>query len=197
MKQFLGLIGYYRKFVPHFADISRPLTCLTRHDAVFVWTEQCEQSFNNLRILLMRDPILKYPDRKQPYVLFTDASKIGWSGVLTQHYAERDARHRYHPVCYVSGLFRGSQLNWAALTKEAYAIYMSIKKLTFYVTESNLTMRSDHLPLKKFLEKQTMNAKVNNWAVELEQFKVKLEWIQGTKNTLADSLSRLLEMTPE
>ena len=197
VKQFLGLIGYYRKFVPRFADISRPLTCLTRHDTTFTWTEKCEKSFNNLRILLMQDPILKYPDPEQPYVLFTDASKIGWSGVLTQHYAERDARPRYHPVCYVSGLFRGSQLNWAALTKEAYAIYMSIKKLTFYVTESNLTVRSDHLPLKKFLEKQTMNAKVNNWAVELEQFKVKLEWIQGTKNTLADSLSRLLEMTPE
>ena len=97
----------------------------------------------------------------------------------------------------MSGLFRGSQLNWAALTEEAYAIYMSIRKLTFYVTGSDITVKSDHLPLKKFLEKQTMNAKVNNWAVELEQFKIKMEWIQGAKNTLADSLSRLLEMTPE
>ena len=97
----------------------------------------------------------------------------------------------------MSGLFRGSQLNWAALTKEAYAIYMYIRKLTLYVTGSDITVKSDHLPLKKFLEKQTMNAKVNNWAVELEQFKIKMEWIQGAKNTLADSLSRLLEMTPE
>ena len=201
VKQFLGLIGYYRKFVPRFADMSRPLTCLTRHDAVFEWTETCQKSFDNLRVMLMDHPILKYPDPQQPYVLFTDASKIGWSGVLTQEHrsneSERRPRSRFHPVCYVSGLFRGSQLNWAALTKEAYAIYMSIRKLTFYVTGSDITVKSDHLPLKKFLEKQTMNAKVNNWAVELEQFKIKMEWIQGAKNTLADSLSRLLEMTPE
>ena len=71
-------------------------------------------------------------------------------------------------LAYVSGLFRGSQLNWAALTKEAYAIYMSVKKLSFYLDSARITVRSDHLPLKKFLEKNTMNSKVNNWAVELE-----------------------------
>ena len=60
-----------------------------------------------------------------------------------------------------------------------------------------VTIKCDHLPLKKFLQKQTLNAKVNNWAVELEQFNLKLEWIQGIKNTLADSLSRLLEVDPE
>ena len=59
------------------------------------------------------------------------------------------------------------------------------------VFTSQLTIKCDHLPLKKLLQKQTLNAKVNNWAVELEQFNLKLEWIQGIKNTLADSLSRL------
>ena len=58
-------------------------------------------------------------------------------------------------------------------------------------------MRSDHLPLKKFLNKQTMNSKVNNWAVELEQFRLHLEWIPGTRNLLADSLSRLLDVVPD
>ena len=62
-----------------------------------------------------------------------------------------------HRVSYVSGLFLGSQLNWAALSKEAYAIYMSIKKSTFYLTGHEITMRSDHLPLKKFLRKMTLN----------------------------------------
>ena len=61
----------------------------------------------------------------------------------------------------------------------------------------NVKVKSDHLPLKKFLEKKTLNDKVNNWAVELEQFKIELDWISGVKNTLADSLSRLLDMTPE
>ena len=74
---------------------------------------------------------------------------------------------------------------------------MSVRKLTFYITGHNVKVKSDHLPFKKFLEKKTLNAKVNNSAVELEQFKIKLDWISGVKNTLADSLSRLLDMTPE
>ena len=106
----------------------------------------------------MEYSILRYPDPTQGYILYTDASGIGWSGVLTQEHLDEKGKAKNHPICYVSGQFRGSQLNWAALTKEAYVIYMSV------------TIRSDHLPLKKFLNKQTMNSKVNNWAVELEQF---------------------------
>ena len=74
---------------------------------------------------------------------------------------------------------------------------MSVRKLTFYITGHNIKVKSHHLALKKFLEKKTLNAKVNNWAVELEQFKIELDWISGVKNILVDSLSRLLDMTPE
>ena len=116
---------------------------------------------------------------------------------MTQEHEDEKGRLKNHPICYVSGQFRGSQLNWAALTKEAYAIYMSIRRLVFYIADADVTIKCDHLPLKKFLTKQTMNAKVNNWAVELEQFNLKMQWIMGSKNTLADSLSRLLEVCPE
>ena len=135
VKQFLGLIGYYRKFVPRFADISRPLTKLMRHNVVFEWTDQCSKAFNHLRELLMEYPILRYPDPKQGYILYTDASGIGWSGVLTQEHLDEKGKRKNHPICYVSGQFRGSQLNWAALTKEAYAIYMSVRRLSFYVMD--------------------------------------------------------------
>ena len=196
VKQFLGLAGFYPKFLPGFADLSRPLTNLTRQSVEFEWTEKCQKSFDNLRELLTKYPILRYPDPNKDYTLFTDVSKFGYAGVLTQEYEDNGVT-KYHPVCYVSGLFRGSQLNWAALTKEAYAIYMAVRKLTFYITGHNIKVKSDHLPLKKFLEKKTLNAKVNNWAVELEQFKIELYWISGVKNTLADSLSRLLDNTHE
>ena len=145
----------------------------------------------------MEYPILRYPDPTQGYIFYTDASGIGWSGVLTQEHKDDKGKTKNHPICYVSGQFRGSQLNWAALTKEAYAIYMSIRRLSFYMTDAHVTIRSDHLPLKKFLNKQTMNSKVNNWAVELEQFKVHLQCIPGSWNLLADSLSRLLDVTPD
>ena len=189
VKQFLGLIGYYRKFVPRFADISRVLNKLTRKDEEFKWTSECDKCFNMLKDYLQEAPILRYPDPEARYVLYTDASKYAYAGVLTQTVDGTD-----HPIAYVSGLFRGSQLNWAALTKEAYAIYMSVKKLSFYLDSARITVRSDHLPLKKFLEKNTMNAKVNNWAVELESQKIDFVFIPGIKNVLADTLSRLIEV---
>ena len=197
VKQFLGLIGYYRKFIPRFSDIARSLTNLTRHDVDFKWTEKCDKAFNHLKELLMEHPILRYLDPERGYTLFTDASRIGWAGVLTQEFEDDRGKKKHHPISYISGQFRGSQQNWAALMKEAYAIYMSVRKLSFYITDAEVTIKCDHLPLKKFLQKQTLNAKVNNWAVELEQFNLKIEWIQGAKNTLADSLSRLLEVDSE
>ena len=82
--QFLGLTGYYRKFVPRFADISRPLTQPTKKEMKFVWTPECQKSFELLKSHLCGEPILKYADTSKPYTLYTDASKYGWEGVLTQ-----------------------------------------------------------------------------------------------------------------
>ena len=200
IKQFLGLAGYYHKFVPRFSDLSRPLTWLTHKDVLFEWTKECQAVFQMLKDALCEHPILRYPDPAKPYVLFMDASKYAWAGVLTQAYDEVDEltpssdgtkkiRMVHHPTTYVSGLFRGSQLNWAALTKEAYAIYLSVRKLSFYLTGADVLIRSDHLPLKRFLHRNTRNIKVDNWAVELETYSLKFEYIQGIKNTLADTLS--------
>ena len=69
-----------------------------------------------------------------------------------------------HPITYISGLFRGPQINWAALVKEAYVIYMSTRKVDYYLDEVVTTIRSDHLPLKRFLEHKTKNSKVDNWS---------------------------------
>ena len=200
IRQFLGLTGSYRKFVPRFADISRPLTRLTRKKTTFNWTPKCQKSFELLKSYLCGEPILKYADTSKPYTLYTDASKYGWAGVLIQsHTMDIDGKSvtTDHPVAFVSGLFRGSQLDWAALMKEAFAIYMSVKKLSFYLEQSQIILRSDHLPLKRFLQKNTLNSKVNNWAMELESFNIQLEYIKGYKNILADTLSRLIDINED
>ena len=75
VKQFLGLVGYYRKFIPQYADIARPLNALTRKDTEFEWTEICQKSFDLLKAMVSEEPILVYPDPSKPYVLFTDTSK--------------------------------------------------------------------------------------------------------------------------
>ena len=200
IKQFLGLTGYYRKFVPRFADISRPLTTFTKKDAKFEWTSACQKSFELLKEALCGEPVLKYADTSKLYTLYTDASKYGWAGVLTQpHITTIDCKSTTtdHRVAFVSGLFRGSQLNWAALTKEAFAIYMSIKKLSFYLTDAQILLRSDHKPLEKFLLKNTLNSKVNNWAMEIEAFNIQFDYIKGSSNILADTLSCLIAIDPD
>ena len=78
------------------------------------------------------------------------------------HIMEGKERKILYPIMYISRLFRGSQLSWAALTKEAYAIYMSVKKLPFYLDDANITLRSDHLPLAIFREEYSYKSKVNN-----------------------------------
>ena len=148
----------------------------------------------------MTEPILMYPDPNLPYVLFTDTSKYAWACVLTQektHTFEEKETRILHPITYMSGLFRGSQINWACLTKEAYVIYMSIKKLTYYLEDADITLRSDHLPLKRFLAKNILNSKVNNWAVKISPFRITFEYIKGIKNTLADIMSSLIDIDPQ
>ena len=187
-------------FVPRFSDLARPLNMLTRKDVPFEWTPICQESFELLKTSPMTELILKYPDPNYPYVLFTDASKYARGCVLTQekiHQIEGKEVKILHPITYMSGLFHGSQINWACLTKEAYAIYMSIKKLAYYLEDADITLRSDHLPLKKFLEKNTLNSKVNNWAIEISPFCIIFEYIKGIKNTLADTMSRLIEIDPQ
>ena len=74
---------------------------------------------------------------------------------------------------------------------------MSIKKLAYYLEDADITLRSDHLPLKKFLVKNTLNSKVNNWAIEISPFHITFEYIKGIKNTLADTISRLIDINPQ
>ena len=83
IKQFFGLEGYYKKFVPCFSDISRPLTQLTRKNEGFNWTTECDKCFHMLKDILQEAPILRYPDPSADYKLCTDASKYAYAGVLT------------------------------------------------------------------------------------------------------------------
>ena len=99
VKQFLGLVGYYRKFVPRFSDIARSLTQLTRKYEGFNWTTECNKCFHMLKDYLQEAPILRYPDPAADYILYTDASKYTYAGVLTQTIDGTD-----HPVAYTSGI---------------------------------------------------------------------------------------------
>ena len=173
---------------------------MTRKDVEFEWTPVCQESFELSKANLMTDPALTYLYPNLPYVLFTDASKYAWACILTQektHMFEGKETKLLHPITYMSGLFRGSHINWVCLTKETYTICVSIKKLAYYLEDADVTLRSDHLQLKKFLAKNTLNSKVNNWAIEISPFRITFEYIKGIKNTLADTMSRLIDIDPQ
>ena len=117
------------------------------------WTQMCQNTFNLVKKNLAESFIHKHPDTEKPYTLFMDASNYAWACVLMQahvHIIEGKERTILCPIIYKSSLFRGSQLNWAALTKHVYALYMPVKKLSFYLDDADITLRSEHLPLKRF-----------------------------------------------
>ena len=108
IKQFLSLCGYYIKFVPCFSDISRPLVNLSGHEVKWKWCNKCDLSFQMMKDFLISAPILKYLDTSKLCTIFTDASKYGCAGVLTQeHTSVIDGKEvtTNHPVSFVSGMF--------------------------------------------------------------------------------------------
>ena len=102
IKQFLGLCGYYRKFVLHFADILRPLAKLTGYNIKWNWCTKCDLSFQLMKDFLISAPILRYPDTSKLYTIFTDANKYGWAGVLTQEHTSVIDGMEVTVVCFMA-----------------------------------------------------------------------------------------------
>ena len=188
----MGMFNYYHKFIPNFAEVAKSIVELTKKNMKFDWTNKCQVAFDTLKNTLIERPILVFPDPNKDYHLFTDASKAMWSAILMQdqNTVTSDSLD-LQPIAYQSGTFKGSQLNWATLTKEAYAIYMAFQKFSFYLESAFTNLHCDHAPLEKFLQGKTLNNKVNNWGIELSNFKINSQHIKGKRNVMADALSRL------
>ena len=191
VREFLGMVGYYRKFISRFADAARPLTRLTRREIKFEWTKDCQEGFEYLRTCLMTDPILKYPDPSKRYVIFTDASDQAAAGVLCQEYTDIDGKTIELPIAYLSAQFSDTQFKWSTVVKEGYAIYYCIKKWRPYLEDAQILLKSDAKSLERFLEGRTNNLKLDRWSLELQGRRIQCVHIPGTQNKAADCLSRL------
>ena len=182
VREFLGMVGYYRKFINRFADAARPLTKLTRKDCKFIWSDECQTGFEYLRTCLTESPILKYPDPHKRYVVFTDASDQAAAAVLTQEYIDDDGQMKEMPVAYLSAQFNDTQFKWSTVVKEGYAIYHAIKKWRHYLEDAEVLLKSDAKSLQKFLNGKTDNLKLDRWSLELQGRNIKVEHIPGYKN---------------
>ena len=188
VRQFNGMCSYYRKFISHFSEITKCFNDMTRKGATFKWTAECDAAFRLLKEKLMENPILINPQLDKDYVIHCDASKYSYSGILQQ---TRPGTEELAPVAYFSGNFDKTQVKWNITEKEAYAIYKSVKKFTFYITGAKTTVFSDHKPLKNFFEGGMKIPKLDRWSLELQEFDISIEFIQGKFNTVADVISRL------
>ena len=132
LRQFLGLTGYYRNHINHYADITNSLTKLLKKDEPYIWTEIHINSFSELKTCLQSPPILIHPDLHKPYFLFTDVSKNCWGATLCQHTSDSDPDNLQDlkPTTFISGKFSKKQCNYAALVREAFNIYIYIYQKT-------------------------------------------------------------------
>ena len=186
--QFNGMCSYYQKFISHYSDISKCFNDMKKKGATFNWTKECNTAFKLLKEKLMEDPVLISPQVDKDYVIHCDASKYSYSGILQQ---TRPSMEELVPVAYFSGNFDKTQVKWNITEKEAYAIYKSVKKFAFYITGAKTTVFSDHKPLKNFFEGGMNITKLDRWSLELQEFDISLEFIQGKLNTVADVISCL------
>ena len=186
LKQFLGLSGFYRQFIPDYANIAHPLNKLTSDNVPFTWTSSCNEAFNTLKAKLRSEPVLAFPRIGEPFVVEVDSSDYAAGGVLSQNGKD----NRIHPVSYMSIALNNSQQNWAPYTKEAYALLLALRKWHVYLAGTNFTIYSDHNPLSHLRQKKDPRGKLARWLAEMEEYDYNVKYIPGKNNVKADPFSR-------
>ena len=187
VRRFLGMVGFYRRFVPHFAEIALPLTDLTKgkRTGPVTWSPQCESSFVTLRDALTTRPVLKLPDVSLPFRLRTDASDRGLGAVLLQ-----DGVDGEQPVSFASKKLTPAELNYATIEKECLAIVWGIRRFEPYLFGHHFVVQTDHQPLQYLQQARPLSGRLARWALQLQQYSFRVESIPGSQNIDADFLSR-------
>jgi len=185
IKQFLGLAGYYRRFIPNFSKTARPLTNLLKKESAFVWTEEQQSAFNDLRNALCSQPILQYPDFARPFVVTTDASKNAIGGILSQGPVGKDL-----PISYVSRLLNGAEQNYSTIERELLAIVYSVNYFRPYLFGCKFSLVTDHKPLVWLNSVKDPSSRLVRWRLKLAEYDYEMLYKAGKINANADALSR-------
>jgi transposase InsO family protein len=186
VRGFLGMAGWYRKFIPHFADIAKPLVHLTKNDTVWEWTRECQSSFEQLRDALTRSPVLGIADPAKNYILHTDASDHAMGAILQQ---EDDNGDR-HPIAYASKTFNDAQTRYDTTEREALAITWALQHFNTYCEGHKYTLLTDHQALS-YIQRNTKNDKrITRWQLLLQHYNIDIYYVKGKDNHAADLLSR-------
>ncbi|MEW8092744.1 MAG: reverse transcriptase domain-containing protein [Candidatus Thiodiazotropha endolucinida] len=185
IRSILGLIGYYRKFIPDFSARASPLTKLTRKKAKFQWSEECDHAFLDLKDCLINSPILAFPRCSGTFVLDCDASSYALGGVLSQLQDEEE-----RVIAYASHTLNPAQQQYCTTKRELLAVVTFMKHFKHYLLGQKFIIRTDHAPLiwlRNFKEPEGLIAR---WISIIETFDYEIHYRPGRHHQNADSLSR-------
>lgn len=185
VRAFLGLCNYYRRFVQGFAKMAAPLNQLTRKAARFTWTEDHQLAFDKLKTALTTTPILAFPDFKEEFHLFVDASQdaIGITLGQIQHGKER-------VIAYGGRNLSETERKYSTTEREALAVVFGIKKCRPYLYGRKFTVHTDHHSLRWLMNTKHETGRLARWALTLQEYDFEIVHRSGASNGNADALSR-------
>ena len=186
IQRFLGLTGYYRKFIKDFARLLRPISDLVKKDQSWVWGDEQQNAFDNIKIYLTSSPILQLPDYNRQFRVTTDASDYCIGGVLSQLNVNGDDL----PIAYYSKKLNKHELNWPTHEKELYAIKSALAKWRPYLYGTPFVVFTDNSACKWFLNHVNLSNKMARWLDFFNSFQFTLHHRPGVDNVVADALSR-------
>ena len=186
IRSFLGLTGYYRRFIPEYAHRSQPLTMLTRKKSKWQWGEEQDNAFEGLKSALREAPVLRPPQWGKPWIIDCDASNTVVGAVLSQE--EPDTKEE-HPVYYYSRLLNPAERNYSTTDRECLAVIAAVKKFRVYVLGAPLEIRTDHAVVWQLLNKVDATGRYARWVCIMSEFDFTLRYWPGPKHGNADGLS--------
>jgi hypothetical protein len=181
VRSFLGLAGYYRRFIPDFSKIAKPMTRLLQKDEKYKWTQECETTFHALRTLLTTTPVLAQPDIEKPFDVFCDASGIGLGCVLMQE---------GRVIAYASRQLRKHEVNYPTHDLELAAVVHALKIWRHYLLGNVCHIYTDHKSLKYIFTQPELNMRQRRWLELIKDYNLEVHYHPGKANVVADALSR-------
>ena len=183
---FLGLAGYYRRFIKNFARIAAPLTNLTRKNHPFAWSLREGEAFNQLKTVLQNAPVLQLANQQKDYIVTTDASDYAMGAMLSQ---VRDDGE--HPVAFESRKMNPAEQNYPTHERELLAVFHALRTWRHYLLGRKFIIVSDHHSLKYLQTQPQLSRRQARWLEFLAEFDFEIVHRPVKSNVVADALSRL------